>query len=66
MNEQDVLWYMRRRIKEEHGTMSAYADKASVTVAYISAILTGRKAIPDWMLVEFGIVRHVSYVVQST
>ena len=51
-----VREYIRECITLKFGTLTAYAEKEKVSLPFISAVLAGRKAIPDWMLKRFKLV----------
>lgn len=53
-----VRKYIRRKMDEKYGTMTAYAGKAGVSLQYISNVMAGNKPIPPWMLKHFRI-NHV-------
>lgn len=54
-----VREYIRKRITENFGTMTAYAEKEKVSLQYISNVVAGNKPIPDWMYKRFKIVHVV-------
>lgn len=49
---------MRKMIETKYGTISAYAEKAGVSMQFISNVLNGVKVPPDWMCKHFNI-KHV-------
>jgi hypothetical protein len=59
MQTQDaVCSHLREAILAKYGTLTKFADKNEVSLQYISNVLGGQKAIPDWMLKKFK-VEHV-------
>jgi hypothetical protein len=58
----DVLWQVRRFARERYGTQRQYARERGVSPAYVSAILQGRKSMPDWMLDDLGLKRIERFV----
>lgn len=55
----DVRAYIRQCVDLKFGTLTAYANKEKVSLTYISNVLSGNRAIPDWMLKRFKIVHTV-------
>jgi hypothetical protein len=53
-----VLAYIAKCIELKYGTMAEYARKEDVSQQYISNVMGGGKAIPDWMYKRFKI-KHV-------
>jgi len=53
-----VREYIKKCIDTKYGTMTAYAEKAEVSLQYISNVMSGNKPIPDWMYKHFKI-NHV-------
>lgn len=62
MRADDVRWQVRRFAREQYGTQAKYARERGVTPAYISAIVSGKKHIPDWMLADVGLKRIERFV----
>jgi hypothetical protein len=56
-----VREYIKKSIDAKFGTMTAYAEKAEVSLQYISNVMSGNKPIPAWMLKHF----KVNHVVQE-
>lgn len=56
-NEKDVCDYLRTKITEKYGTLQAFANKVERPVSYISNVVRGQRAIPEWMLKRFKIKR---------
>lgn len=54
---------VRKYIKEmavyKYGTLTAYAEKAGVSLQYISNVMAGNKPIPAWMYKHFKIAHVV-------
>lgn len=61
-----VRWELRKHIKKTYKTAKQFAFLNSVSQAYVSAILSGKRAIPDWMLAEIGIEKQTRYVTTYT
>lgn len=57
-DDMKVREYIRKCIELKFGTLTAYAEKEKVTLQFISGVLSGAKAIPDWMLARFKI-KHI-------
>jgi hypothetical protein len=55
-----VREYIKKCIDLKFGTLTAYAEKENVSLQYISMVLGGHKAIPDWMLKRFKIAHVVA------
>lgn len=60
MTEQEVTAYIRGRIKQEYGTINAFALASRVNGSHICNCLK-RNKFPRWMLVQFGVVKQVTY-----
>lgn len=61
MTEDEMRAELKELIIRKYKTLSYYALCHNISVAYVSAILTGRKAIPEYMLERHGYVRKISY-----
>lgn len=57
-DEMKVREYIRKCIELKFGTLTAYAEKEKVTLQFVSGVLSGAKAIPEWMLTRFKI-KHI-------
>ena len=60
MDETEVITWLRSQVRAQ-GWLKHYAAKHGVSVQMVSAVITGRKSIPKWMLDDFNPERRVSY-----
>lgn len=58
-DEQVVLDHIREQIVAKHGTLQAFANKVERPVSYISNVVRGKRAMPEWMLKRFKIKKVV-------
>ncbi len=58
MNEKDFLAELRGYIAKHYITRAAAAKAWGFSTAYVSAITTGRKPPPDWLIEKMGYKRE--------
>lgn len=61
MDETEAIKWLRSQVRSQ-GWVKDYAAKHGVSTQMVSAVITGRKSIPQWMLDDFNLERRVSYV----
>lgn len=63
MTKEEVLKELRRYIKQNYGTQTAYAAELKVSNNLVSEVLLGKRGIPRYMLNEIGLkaVKTVTY-----
>lgn len=54
-----VRKYIKDMVIYKFGTLTAYAEKAGVSLQYISNVMAGNKPIPPWMYKHFKIAHVV-------
>lgn len=54
-DKQVVLDHIREQIVAKYGTLQAFANKVERPVSYISNVVRGERAMPEWMLKRFKI-----------
>lgn len=59
MDSRQVREYLRDVIFMQCGSLEAYAVEHKVSRSFISAVLIGYKAIPQWMQEEWGVRKIV-------
>ena len=67
MSEEPVRKYIKKRIADKYGTLTAFAEKMEVSLQYVSNVMSGNKPIPDWMLQHFrvGVERTTKYTMPA-
>lgn len=59
MSEDELRNELIRFIKSNFGTRLKAAESWDVCVSYVSAVTTGRKPMPEWMLNKIGYERKI-------
>jgi hypothetical protein len=62
MNKEEMLKKLKGYIYSEFGTAKKYAEERSVTPAFVSAVLLGKKSATKEMLNDINVRKDVLYV----
>ena len=61
-----VRKYIKQLILYKFGTLTAYAEKEGVSLQYVSNVMSGNKAIPEYMYKRFKIAHIVNEYWETT